>query len=622
VVSALLVGALLLHALWAGSATVPAADLWWAMAAGRFIVEQGTIPERDVFSFTHPGAVWINGEWLSQVLFFELHRLGGGSAVAAFKLALVVVVFALIAWLGWRRSGSLALAVCTALLAAYVCRPFLDIRSQLFLFLCAPATIAVLELYRRGASSWVLALLPPIMVVWVNSHYSFLFGAGLLLLSAGGEAAKSWLRLPEHPMARERALRLAGAAVVAVLAALINPYGVRAFTHPFTIVGGEALWRDTIIEWLPPALFVDEEFNPALFGYVLILQLVAAAAALGFDRRRVDLSDGLLVAVTAAMALSARRFVPLFALVSAPFLATNLAVLRDRLLPRLAPATSAAAGGLVAVGLTALLIVRALPDARQIRERGLFDTLVDIDYFPVGAAEFLRHNPLPVQLFHAYTWGGYLLFQLPDHKIFIDGRAHTVYPFEFMAEQQAAERGEPQWSEVLDRWNVSLVVWPSGIAHEMYAATSQHLAESRRWLRIYDDRQAAVFAHLDRAAAWIERFYRAELVYPEVADAQLFLFRTYMKRNDLVRAGALAARMVSRFPQTRASMRKAEEGALAAAETRRSPPAWFALGFYREINGDDAGAGAAFREALGLGLEEPKARSYAEAALRRLSAND
>jgi len=71
---------------------------------------------------------------------------------------------------------------------------------------------------------------------------------------------------------------------------------------------------------------------------------------------------------------------------------------------------------------------------------GLFEGMVREWVFPRGAVEFLERNPLPGRLFHVYAWGGYLLYRLPDRPVFIDGRAHTVYPAEFFREAGSGAR--------------------------------------------------------------------------------------------------------------------------------------------------------------------------------------
>jgi hypothetical protein len=42
--------------------------------------------------------------------------------------------------------------------------------------------------------------------------------------------------------------------------------------------------------------------------------------------------------------------------------------------------------------------------------------------YPVKAVKFLENNPKKGELFSVYDWGGYLVWKLPDKKVFIDGR--------------------------------------------------------------------------------------------------------------------------------------------------------------------------------------------------------
>jgi hypothetical protein len=42
--------------------------------------------------------------------------------------------------------------------------------------------------------------------------------------------------------------------------------------------------------------------------------------------------------------------------------------------------------------------------------------------FPVKACDFIRANQLPGPLFNAYSWGGFLIWYLPEYPVSIDGR--------------------------------------------------------------------------------------------------------------------------------------------------------------------------------------------------------
>ncbi len=617
----LLAVCLLAHAVYAALEPVTGADTWWSMVAGRWIVDHGHVPTADTLSYTFAGKPWFNQEWLAQVLFYELYHRLGGTSLALLKIALVVATFVLAAWIAARRSGSLALAVATTCVAAFLCRPMLDIRAQLFTFLFSLVILAAIDAYRRGARPAVLALLPVSIALWVNLHYGFIFGVGMCLLYAGSETAKTLLGLPAAPLPRARLVPLGVAAALALLASLLNPQGPHSLTFPFTIVGEQGAWRDEIVEWMPPVLFWSDSFSPFLFGPWLVVQLAVLVAALALVPRKVDVSDALLVAATAAMALTSRRFIPLFALVSVPFLAHNLAVVGAEVPVRLSERRREATVALLAVIAMGHVAWRAVPAARQELAPGLFDGLTRAFYFPRGAVEFLHLNPLPARLYHLYTWAGYLLYFAPERQVFIDGRAHAVYPIEFWNESFRVEIGDPGWDAVLDKYQVSVVLWASGFAGGRHKIFFEHLTTSPDWVRVYDDRHSAVFAHAERGREWVAAYRAFQLRYPEVLGAQLFLYDSRLRAGDLEDARQQLAHVLTQYPDTRAEWQRNVEKQRQAARATEAGGLWFQVAYPLEALGDRAGAVEAYGRALAGGVPEPFA-AYARAALERLGAPD
>jgi hypothetical protein len=613
----LLVFCLLAYAVWAALEPVTGADTWWSMVAGRWVVQHDGVPSVDTLSYTFAGTPWFNQEWLTQVIFYLTYEWLGGTALALLKIGVVIATFVLAAWVAARRSGSLALAVAATCAAAYVCRTNLDIRAQLFTFLFALVVLAVLDAYRRGAPAAVLALLPVTIALWVNLHYGFIYGVGTCLLYAGVETAKTLLGLRES-LPRRRLVPLLGAAALALAASLANPQGLHALTFPFVIVGSEGAWRDEIVEWMPPVLFGSEAFSPFWFGPWLVVQAAALAAALALAPRRVDPADALHVAVTVTMALTSRRFIPLATLVSVPFLARNLALVGERLALPLSARVQSATTAALAVLATGLLAWRAVPEARRDFAPGLFAGMTREFFFPAGAVEFLRLNDrLPARLYHLYTWAGYLLYFDPARKVFIDGRAHAVYPIEFWHESYRVEMGQPGWEAVLDRYQVNVVLWASGFAGGGHVVLRDHLMRSPSWVRVYDDGHSVVFAHATRAADWVSEFQRFALRYPETSGAQLFVYDAYLRAGNLGGAHAQLARVLKRYPDVRAKWQGVVDNMRTQARAMGSAGAWFQVAFGSEALGDRQGAIDAYHQALELLVPEPYA-SYAREALNRM----
>jgi len=136
--------------------------------------------------------------------------------------------------------------------------------------------------------------------------------------------------------------------------------------------------------------------------------LVAALAVLLWQRRRVRLSDWLLFAVFAAMALTAYRNIVLVGFFAPLVIASYVDWKRP--LPAFAPRLAASA-------LAAALLVGILSG-------GFFQLRAAQWRYPAGAAAFVRSHPAGGRLFNTYENGGYLIWQLaPDRPVFIDGRA-------------------------------------------------------------------------------------------------------------------------------------------------------------------------------------------------------
>ena len=104
---------------------------------------------------------------------------------------------------------------------------------------------------------------------------------------------------------------------------------------------------------------------------------------------------------------------------------------------------------------------------------------------PVGAVEYIRQAMLPGRLFNSYNWGGYLLWELPEYPVFIDGRT-DLYNDEIINQWLQVVRGESGWLEALDRWEVRLVL----LEPRMPVVS---LLPGQGWWLLYADGTAVVY---------------------------------------------------------------------------------------------------------------------------------
>ncbi len=104
---------------------------------------------------------------------------------------------------------------------------------------------------------------------------------------------------------------------------------------------------------------------------------------------------------------------------------------------------------------------------------------------PVDAVAFLRDNHPTGRLFNMYNWGGYLLWELPEYPVFVDGRT-DLYDDALINEWLTTVRGENGWQENLDRWQINTVLV------EPDAALVENLKQAG-WRQLFQDAVAVIY---------------------------------------------------------------------------------------------------------------------------------
>jgi len=105
--------------------------------------------------------------------------------------------------------------------------------------------------------------------------------------------------------------------------------------------------------------------------------------------------------------------------------------------------------------------------------------------FPVAAVEEARREGVEGHLFHEFIWGGYLLLEWPEQRVFIDGGT-DYYGTDLYREFIETITLTPGWRDNLDQRKVSLVLLGTG------AAMAHELARDSTWGVRYCDENAVL----------------------------------------------------------------------------------------------------------------------------------
>src|SRR5947209_9213982 len=87
-------------------------DFWHHLARGRAIVEQGSLVNRDLFTYTVHDQPFQDANWLTQLAYFGLYQVGGLNLVQVVNSLTLAVMMAGLVWLCRWSCGSWLLASC------------------------------------------------------------------------------------------------------------------------------------------------------------------------------------------------------------------------------------------------------------------------------------------------------------------------------------------------------------------------------------------------------------------------------------------------------------------------------------------------------------------------------
>jgi hypothetical protein len=445
-----------------GFTEMAGSDMWWHIAAGRELFQTGTLWMVDDWSFTAHGRDWLNHEWLSDIVYYAWVKLLGVQSLVYWKWAVIVATFLILQLVLARQTGDhLAALLCSAVAVA-IAAPFLDVRPHLYTLL----NFSLLLLLTLGRQTGPLAL-GLLFLVWVNLHGGFFFG-----LMAAAILVFPWRRFSL------RALR--GAVItglVCLAAATLNPSGLETFLYPLKYAFDQTSPFRQLGEWLPP--WVPGGITSPLFSVFMWAPLLGLAYLVPSVRKSAGLPiEGILLTIlTLAMALTSRRFIPLFGMSLAVMLAPLVALCFERLQLRRFG---------IPLGLAALAFAGYRLSPYPLASGPAFHYLTAEYSYPVDMLNYIEANDIGGNVYALYNWGGYIHWRVDGRlKVFIDGRADTIYDDATYYHYIQVLGSRPNWLQLVENSDADYILWPHLRKHGQ--AKLKELLATGRWRPVYRD---------------------------------------------------------------------------------------------------------------------------------------
>jgi hypothetical protein len=326
-------------------------DDWWQLKAGKLLWEGRTgWYSSDAFTLTAQDKVWVNHEWLAEMLFYGSTLLGGLQAANLFKALIVTATF-LVVYLTcrklvgsdenrsagkWCAALAVGIAIPTSQFTLYLRPPvwsFLFVALYHFLLVRRAGKGSLREEECAPPGLQRLLVMVLLMILWASLHGGAILGCiiiGLMAAGAGLEVLAAWWKGEKGGVKR-----LGGwvaPALLVPLASLMNPYGFHLHSLTFEVMSEKWL-TSRIYELVPPA-----------FDLVWTIPLLLIPATYGIIQRG-RWGESLVFLFLVWQGLSHVRHLPLLAIWSAPYAALAFV----QLLVSFAPLATMMAGGLSAL---------------------------------------------------------------------------------------------------------------------------------------------------------------------------------------------------------------------------------------------------------------------------------
>lgn len=444
-------------------------DIGRHITIGKYIAQYRTIPTTDVFSHTMQGEALVPHEWLAQLTFSQIHSLLGLDGIVLLISLLITATFTLTYREIRKRSVTTLVAISVASLAAFASSLHWLARPHIFTFLFVG--IWTYMLANKNSKVWYF---PIIMLIWVNIHGAFITGFAIWLAYFAG-----WLWDYLHKSSdAATGVRLGLIGLSSFAVTFINPVGTDLWGTSVGYYGNQFLVNSTV-EYLSPN-FHNWSTWPFLIMLVILL------LGIGFNVK-LKTHEAFLIAGWTILSLYSARNIPLFAVVTAPYVATVIQAILPKisLLQKFESTINNVEknhkGYLLPI-LTVVILV-----SNSISHKG-YDTSNSFDpnKFPVQAVDWLEGNPQDGKMFNNFIWGGYLLYRsFPQEQVFIDGQT-DFYGEAFTREYAQVVSLDEGWQDILAKYDVSWVIIQTG------KPIIQALQSELNWNVVYQDNTATI----------------------------------------------------------------------------------------------------------------------------------
>jgi len=476
-------------------------DLWHRMAVGKIFSQLGTVVYHDIFTYFPSKPVWVDHEWLSGVIFYNLGHFFGDYGILFLKVSILFSILVLIYktnQLIYPEPDKQRISWSFITLLSVLIGISATLRCQVFTYLFFTLWIYVLERVRRGENR-LIWIFPATTLLWANMHAGFVAGFGLIIFYAVGEFLNNLFgcSLQDDETAPKRnPLKYLAILALCLPVTLINPYGIKYWYY---LIEALTMHRPYITEW--EWLNPFKSFYKVLGTKIQVLLLIPSLIYITFSKKiasrykKIDWVEIIAFLVTLYLGIKHLRHVVFFSIIVAVFGYKYFVIFTDAVFSKikekfyaLIPENKHALANFTKFVIiysfiinACILIISGTPHE------------INLSFYPTKAVEFIKINKLKGNLLVPFNWGSYAMWKLyPQNLISIDGRYEETYKNEaymdictitFFSNKKYLK----QWEQAFNKYHHDIFLINKN------SAAQEKFKKLKDWKAVYEDKQAVVF---------------------------------------------------------------------------------------------------------------------------------
>lgn len=406
----------------------------WHLQIGKEILDSRQVPETEQINYTLMGVKWVDHEWLSNLSLYIFYDKFGYLILSIIFAAFIVFLFYLLnhflrLYASVDKMNSIILPL--EIYGLVAIGPHTGVRIQEIGLLFFLVFLIILKKAELTKNFLYFFWLIPLLYFWACMHGSFLISLFLLAFWLGikifekffsnflKKVFSKYIILAESYSWREIII-CSSLSIFAVAATFFTPYGVDLYK--FLLDYSSSFYAYHIMEWLPIFSFPTQLMQLVYLCFAISLFLIYFFNLKNYSRKPLfNLWEIGCFFLFFILAFKSRRHFPLFFISSLPAIVIFLKhefvdtgfKMDSYIYKILKPFIC------VVFILTCLLLILKTNFTNEPFWNEKF-----CKSYPCGIVQKLKKNQefKDSIIFNNYNWGGYLIWNLPGEKLFIDGR--------------------------------------------------------------------------------------------------------------------------------------------------------------------------------------------------------